>query len=341
MIYQSVELHNVEEVRKGESSQGVRLQRVPEELREKLNPGAQLRMLQPDNAEIRFLFDGLSCQVTLASEGQTRLTVFFGDFDSRQRFVIGQQPQTIEITRPAFLDKLPPEFREKMGFSPGVVRLILGGPQRDPVWFFSAQGKNIRPPEKNDLPAWRYLAYGTSITHGFDAEGPHLTYVGQTARLLGADLINLGVGGAAHCEPELADYLANRSDWNFASLELSVNMIGFDLKEFSRRVSYLVNRVASSKKERVVLCLTLYPFFLDFGIKPEGLEYKAEPEEYRQALREVVAQCQLPNVHLVEGPELLTNISNLTADLIHPGDYGMVEIAKNLTARFQEFLKKD
>ncbi|HPP12982.1 MAG TPA: SGNH/GDSL hydrolase family protein, partial [bacterium] len=320
MIFENVELHNVAEVTRCDGQSGVRLQRVPEEVRLKLNAAAQMRMLQPDGAEIRFLFDGPACRVTLSSEDQTRVTVFHGPFDGRQRFLIGKEARTIEISQPVFLDQLDGKYTEKMFFSPRVVRLILGGPQRAPVWFHGIQGEKVRPPEPGELPRQRYLVYGTSITHGFDAEGPHLTYVAQTARFLRADLINLGVGGAAHCEPELADYIATRSDWDFASLELSVNMLGFTLEEFYQRVGYFVNRVAGANTGRPVLCITLYPFFLDFGVVPPGLQCQATPEEYRQALRDIVAACPCPNVHLVEGPEILREMTNLTCDLIHPGD---------------------
>ena len=55
MIYNNVELHNIEEVRSIQGYDGVRLQRVPEDVRLALNEGAQLRMLQPDSAEIRFV----------------------------------------------------------------------------------------------------------------------------------------------------------------------------------------------------------------------------------------------------------------------------------------------
>ena len=44
MIYQNVEFHNIEEVRKMPGSDGVRLQRVPETVRTKLNETAQMRI---------------------------------------------------------------------------------------------------------------------------------------------------------------------------------------------------------------------------------------------------------------------------------------------------------
>jgi len=337
MIHENVEFHNVAELRSVQKGAGLRLQRVPEDVRKQLNDGAQMRMLQPDTAEIRFLADG-PCRVTLSSEGNTRVTVFHGLFDSRQRFTIGQKPQTIEIAVPERLRELSATYWRGMSFSPRVTRLIFGGRERDPVLFHGIEGTNVRPPGADDLPGLRYLAYGTSITHGFDAEGPHLSYVSQTARHLGADLINLGVGGAAHCEPELADYIARRDDWDIATLALSVNMQGFSLEAFRDRVSYMVNRVAEADPRRPVACVTLYPYFRDFGIEPPDQSVGGTPEQYRQALRDVTEACPHGNVHLIEGPEILQDISGLTADLIHPGDYGMTEMGRNLAEKLKGLL---
>jgi len=337
MIYQNVELHNIEEVRAIEGHDGVRLQRLPESVRLALNEGAQFAMLQPDNAEIRFVANSPVCRITLSSEGLSRVTVFNGLFDSSQRFTVGREPQTIELVMHESLRQLDEGYWSKMSFSPRVCRLILGGPQREPVFFHGIEGQGIRPPEANEIPSLRYLAYGTSITHGSSAEGPHLSYAGQTARRLGSDLINLGVGGSAHCERELADYVAGRSDWHIATLALSVNMIGFQLDVFRERVSYMVNKVAASRPKRPVACITLYPYFQDFGIEMDEV-FGGSAEEYRQILRDVVEACPHDNVHLLEGPEILTDISGLTADLIHPADNGMIEMGWRLAEKLKPLL---
>ena len=335
LIHDNIAFHNVAELHPA-SSGGVRLQRVPESVRITLNEGAQMRMLQPDATEIRFVADG-PCKVTLSSEGETRLTIFNGLFDSRQRVMLGREPCAVEVELNPQLARLNPSYTRDLVFRPGVYRLIFGGDSRDPVVFHGIEGKNIRPPGPEDVPALRYLAYGTSITHGFDAEGPHLTYVAQTARHLGADLVNLGVGGAAHCEATLADYMAGREDWDIASLALSVNMMAFSMAEFSERVRYMVNTVAGANPARPVACITLYPFSRDWGIETEE-ECGGSAEEYRQALRDAVADCPHDNVHLIEGPEILTDITGLTADLIHPGDNGMIEMGRNLAARLRPLL---
>ena len=85
MIYSNVELHNVAEaVPVGD---GVRFLRVPENVQQHLNPVAQMRVTQPDCCEIRFKADG-PVKVTLSSEGFTKVTPFFGVFDSRTRFMV-------------------------------------------------------------------------------------------------------------------------------------------------------------------------------------------------------------------------------------------------------------
>jgi len=167
-----------------------------------------------------------------------------------------------------------------------------------------------------------------------------LNYVGQTARRLGADLFNLGVGGSAHCEFELSDHMAGREDWDLASLALSVNMIGagFSLDEFYERVSYMVNTVAGSNTERPVACITIYPHQRDFGDQFNSPNQKAKPEEYRQKLREAVQACPHPNAYLLEGPDILTDIGGLSADLIHPADNGMIQMGENLARKLRELI---
>jgi lysophospholipase L1-like esterase len=332
-----VELHNIAEARPVAGHEGLRLQRVPEEVRLALNEKAQERMLSPACAEIRCVCEAQTMRLTLSSAETTDVVPFFGLFQSRERYTIGPEPQTIEVTMPERLALLDPAFCAGMPFSPRVASLMLAG---GPLFVHAISGEAIRPPLEAELPRMRYLAYGTSITHGAAATGPHLTYAAQTARRLGADLINLGVGGSAYCEPELADYIAARDDWHVASLALSVNMIGagFSLDEFYERVSYMVDTVAGADTARPVLCITIYPHFREYGPQFANPEAKGTPEEYRQRLRDAVSACPHPNVHLVEGPEILRDAGGLTVDLIHPADNGMIQMGEHLARRIAGLL---
>lgn len=332
MIYEDVELHNIAEVHRVPGQAGVRPQRVPEVVRSSLNERAQAMMLSPACAEIRFVSESDATRVTLSCpDGVADVLVFYGGFQSAERHALGARPQEIEVRTPERLRQLDPNLVPDMPFAPQVCRLMLSG---DPVHLHGIEGSGFRPPHPSELPRLRYLAYGTSITHGYQATGPHLSYVGQTARRLGVDLINLGVGGAAFCEPELADYIAARQDWDFATLALSCNMMSdrFPPDRFYDRVSYMANTVAGADPSRPVACITLYPRFQDllarcFLVTEEG---KRKPGIYRQKLREAVVHCPHLNMHLLEGPSILGEPTGLTPDLVHPADNGMIVMGENL-----------
>lgn len=332
MLYENVELHNVAEITAGPQG-GVLLQRVPESLRAHLNEGAQQRVLQPACGEIRFVTDDGKARVTLGGmDGPVNISPFFGVFRNGNCFTVGPEPTTFEIEMPPVFVELLPQL-ERLGhpFSPRVCRLMMRGSQ---VCLHGVEGEGLRPPRPDELPWLRYLAYGTSITHGGNASWPHLTYVAQVARRLGADLINLGLGGSCFCEPEMADYIAARDDWHIATLALSVNMVGrFTVAEFEERVRYMVNTVAGSNTDRPVACITLFPYYGD--LRPMDQEGARKTVAFREALRAAVRECPHPNVVLLEGREMLTDMGGHTTDLIHPADDGMIEMGLNIARRLQ------
>lgn len=333
MTLNNVELHNIAETKQLWNG-SYQLQRVPESVRVHLNDGAQNQSLVAANAEIRFVCDEPRARVTLSCGTETRFYVAFGTFLHPTAFPIGGAPLTIEIEMPENLRRLRSEYRENLAFDPTVFRILL---PRATVSFFRVEGRNVRPPAADQLPKLRYLAYGTSITQGGSSTNPHLAYVAQAARRMGADIINLGMGGSCHAEKEMADYIAGRRDWDVATLALSVNMMGgFEVDEFRRRVSYMVNTVSGADASRPVVCITLYPYFVGLSGNHEAEEPKAAA--FRSVLREVVADCRNPNVSVVEGPEILDVADGLSADMIHPSDFGMMRMGENLAKRLQAAL---
>jgi len=335
MIHDQVELHNIAELVRVPGQAGLRCQRVPESVRQHLNPTAQERMLQPANCEIRFVSEGDGVRATLSCpQGTAEVIPFFGGFQDRERYSIGPEPRTVELVYPDRLRRLRPEVTAGMPFHPRVWRLTVRG---DGLQWHGIEGQGLRPPRPEELPALRYLAYGTSITHGGAASAAHLTYVAQAARSLGADLTNLGAGGSAYCEPELAEYMAGRDDWDIASLCLSVNMIGagFSPEEFGERAGHMLRTMADADPERPILCCSILPYFADVCADVEGPHGQGLAPAFRRVLEEVALGCGRLNVHFVPGTELLTDVSGHTADVLHPGDYGMMEIGQRLAAHLQ------
>ena len=304
-------------------------------------------MICPSGSEIRFVSDTYPVRIALSVDkiadrigegaGHSEAQIFFGTFQSRQRFVINRDKTTVDIVMPHenFMT-MAEKVAKDSPFSPHVCRVrFWGRTMGAPIRFHHLKSKGrLRPPRPEEVPKYTYLAYGSSLTQGAYASGPHLTYTSQVGARLGVDVINLGTSCSAYCEPEMADYIAERKDWDFATLALSVNMVDlFSPEQFFERVSYMIRRIAESDPKRPVVCITIKTYYGDFL---EG----NRPDVYRTLLRKAVEEASLENVFLMEGPDLMPDIAGgLGPDLIHLGDFGMVQIGENLAKKLQPILK--
>ena len=323
MIYKNAELYNVEEIITPENGEGNLFTRVPDRLRVTLNQNAKDNALSPAGCEIRFNLEEGSAKIVLKCEGQAIAEVFQGAFRISQH-VVGAEPTEIAVSIPqnmALLDSLAKE--KHLAFDPYLTRIIL--PYTPAIRLMDIEG-NIALPRQDQTPEKRYLAYGSSITYGSSAARPTGTYAMRTAQSLGVDLINLGFGGGAHCERQLADYIAHRNDWDFATLELGINMIGsFETEEFKERVEYFIERIAKSHPGKWIFCIDLFAFYADL----DGNSTKQT--EFREIVRNTVERLNMPKLLHIDGREMLKDVSGLMSDLVHPSPSGMEEIALNLS----------
>ena len=174
-------------------------------------------------------------------------------------------------------------------------------------------------------PAVTLLAYGDSITHGYDALLPSRCYPVQLADALGAFQHNRAIGGETFF-PELAeaesleapDYITvayGTNDWAKSTEEVA---------EQSCRAFY----GALSRK---------YPAARIFALTPIWGEAWRQPgkgfgpwERMEEIIRETAAA--LPNVTVIEGFDLVPHDSAFFADtmVLHPNDAGFSHYAANL-----------
>ncbi|MCS7179836.1 MAG: hypothetical protein NZ891_00575, partial [bacterium] len=260
MIYENVELYNVEEILKERNEIG--LLRIPQRVRDRLNENAKNASLYPAGCEIRFNLKSDFAKIILKGfNGNGICEIYFGDFFESWR-LIKNEPTEIEIKYPQNIEKLEKLAIEKnLPFDPKVVRVVL--PHLLITKIIDING-GMKPPDREQVPKTKYLAYGSSITHGATSVRPTGTYVFKTAQLLNVDLINLGFGGGAHLEKEIADYIAERDDWDFGTFELGINMVGgFEVEEFERRVDYFIETIVNKKKDKKLFFIDIYPFYLD------------------------------------------------------------------------------
>jgi lysophospholipase L1-like esterase len=336
MLHDGLEFHNIAEMVSVEGFEGLRMQRAPESLRAQLDKGAAGVLLSAADCEIRFRMDEDVETVTLrlSSESKTTIYVYHGPFQGLS-FEVDTEIRDYTIKRNKRIPLLLKLDHDKFDYDPGLIRICFGGPYPEPL-FYHGHSEGTQPPRENDVPKKTYLSYGTSITHGTGLSGAGISYPNHVAWRLGYQLKNFGSSGCCLCEKPLADFLAAQT-FDVATLELSVNMVGrFTGEEFRERVTYLVGKLADVDPNKPVFCITIYPYFRDLDdCFSSGTEI-SDPATFREVLRDVVKKINKPNLFLIEGSELLPDISGLTDDLIHPGIHGMVQIGEELARRIKE-----
>lgn len=340
MIYKNLEFHNVEDLI--EEKDGFKISRFPLKLREKVNEGAKSRALMPAGCELRFNLLSEEAKFIFKNEREGYeptegiCEIYLGDFFYSFK-VITDLPTEINITKNIPQMKYLIELKEKynLPFDPQLFRIIL--PYRTILKVMDIKGE-FAPPENPQIPQKRILFYGSSITHGATAIRPTGTYAFKTAQLLNFDLINLGVGGAAHFEKEVADYIYEREDWDYAFFEIGINMVGgFSVEEFKERVEYFLEKI--SQKNKIIFCTDLYIYYSDFfpeySLSPRTSE---KTKKFREIVKNAVKKLKNEKVIYINSKRILKSIKGLTSDIIHPSPFGMEEMAYNISKIIKTYL---
>ncbi len=331
MKYLGVELHGFDRLTKDKD--GVALGRYPKEVYDRLKDLSQVSADNAGGGEIRFVSKGearitLSCVAPPNRGLVSKVQVFYGDYQEREYVLTDNTPMTITAKVPQLLFDSVGKTKQAMSLI--VTRLIL--------WngcfkILGIEG-DFLPMEQDMLPKKTLLSYGTSITQGSNATSPMISFVKLTARLLGMDSINLGLAGAAFCDEVITDYIAQRNDWDILTLCISVNMFnqGYSVDEFYQKARYMVEHISSKHPDKNIYCISLFPFFSDLGLENGSAKSVCRPQEYRDALNKIVREVGSARVVFIDGGDLLCGMNNLSCDLLHPGDYGMISIAQKLSA---------
>ncbi|MES2693137.1 MAG: SGNH/GDSL hydrolase family protein [Verrucomicrobiota bacterium] len=340
LLFQNAQLHNIDHLEPNPGAEGVRLNRMPKEVWAKLNAMGKTRAFAAAGAELRFNLVGPEARVFLRyvenrggkAQGWPVLAELYqGGF--LMRCVEFRETWTeIVIRKPSRLEKLSEEAggRGSAGFDSALVRLAL--PYMPETQILRIEG-DIAPPRAEQVPARSYLAYGSSITHGSYALRAGETYPAQVGRALDVNVFNLGLGAAAYLEPEMAQWIARRRDWDFASLELGVNLLRpISTEEFARRVQLFLHTIVTAHPRRPIFVIDIFT---------SGKELEADPKraEFRRVVREAVGALKSEYVRHLDGRALFTRTTGLCFDLLHPSSDGFNEIADRLTAEMRPQLQ--
>ncbi|MDR2675357.1 MAG: SGNH/GDSL hydrolase family protein [Opitutaceae bacterium] len=282
------------------------------------NPGARIRF-RTDAAVLEALLHYSELHISTTGRNGTGLYTIDGISKPEWRFQTGTRQIRREPGRVTVVlaDGEPRGFRE--------YELIL--PYGDSVDFL---GLRVNPEARFEPPApkpsVRCLAYGDSVTHGFSASDISKTY----PFLLGArknwEIVNLGLGGRAsnpgdgkifaRLEPALITILMGVNDWQggVPPERYRANMRGL-----------LANARAGLPQVPIYLITPLW-------VAPSWLPHAPPLDGYRQVLRDLVAELRDPDLHLIEGPELIDHDPRYfdPAAAVHPNDEGFAMMAGRL-----------
>lgn len=190
------------------------------------------------------------------------------------------------------------------------------------------EGARIAPPTPHAI-ARPFAFYGSSITQGFCASRPGLTYAAMVCRALDAPLVNVGFGGQALGDPEVARAIAG--------LDLACFVLDYDHN--------------SSGAEH--LLKTHEPFFRTVRDAHPGLpivivtspNFRADTDYFGKradAIRGTYDNAVARGdryVHFVHGRDFFPEPwEDCTVDRLHPNDAGFAHMARVIVEAMRQAL---
>jgi lysophospholipase L1-like esterase len=334
MEYKHIEIHNIGHLVTKE--QGVTWLRVPHSVYESLESDMGKSMAKNAiGVELRFVIRSGQAKITLRSLSDPRflttLHTFYGGLQGgwdghEMNSHISTEPTAITFTRPGNLETLKKmSLLSGSEWDPEVVRVVL---ERGEIEILSVEG-DIAPPKKHQLPSKTLLTYGSSITHGSNALSISYAWPSVVAHRLRMDLINLGMAGSCRMEPKMVEHIASMGEtnqWQMAVLELGINVLDWGEAKIRERVEYTLRQVAGRNPQKRVVVIS--PF-----VSSDDFMQKGNASRWRRILHEFAVERKYPNVHFIDGLDLLGDMSLISADEVHPSIHGMQQIADRLYER--------
>ena len=337
MIFKNIDFHNVSDLSQNDDGTYT-MHRFPLHVEENLQGGQSANVITT-GVELRFKIKSGSAKIKLynsAGEGNAATVYQYRGaiIDSWQNYcfsVQGGKEVVREITNHPETNLLQ-EVTDSASypFSPNVIRLVFNS---SAIRFVDVEG-DIEPPSSDDIPSVKYLAYGSSITHGSQSYSMATSFVSQVASYFKVDALNKGLAGNARLEKAVADEIAEmgkRGEWDFATLCLGINVTNIPDEDFKERVDYMLGKVSKENPEKHI-----------FAISPvysrDDMIGKDNLNRFRKIVENAVAEINLPNLHYINGLSLLSDARGLSGDLVHPSPDGANEIARNLIKYIKAFI---
>lgn len=179
---------------------------------------------------------------------------------------------------------------------------------------------------------YKMIAFGDSITHGYDAQNPSFSYASRLADALCADAVNKGIGGEVFfptlaelrddLEPDIITVAYGTNDWAWNNNE-----------RFEKNSVLFYERLSKN-----------YPNARIFALAPIWREACTQVQSHTGEFRSIAMRIknivsELPNVTFIDCFDFVPHEqSNFVSDILHPNDKGSGHYAYNLYAEIKKYL---
>ncbi|MEI8247233.1 MAG: GDSL-type esterase/lipase family protein [Lentisphaerota bacterium] len=181
-------------------------------------------------------------------------------------------------------------------------------------------------------PAKRLVAYGDSITHGFTASEVTSSYAFLFAQRMNWQIVNMGIGGRGSAANDGTLIASQNGDVVIMLIGVNDWQGGRPVASFKANMEGFIKNLR--KQQPLVPIIVITPLWVPASWKPKSANI--DLEEYRKALREIVAAAGDANIRLVEGPALIDHDEKYFDKVaVHPNDKGFAMMAERLAAAQQ------
>ena len=168
----------------------------------------------------------------------------------------------------------------------------------------------------------KIVAYGDSITQGFDALHPSQTYVMQLSEALNAEIVNKGLGGAIF-RPEFAAAVNDSADYVFVAYGTN-DWYGCTQDVFKENVRGFFENITKNYSNSPIYVIT--------PLWRKDLVDEKKFGDFLDVDKIIKSICKdYKNVIVISGWELVPHDENLFGDFrLHPSDEGFTHYSNNL-----------
>ena len=177
----------------------------------------------------------------------------------------------------------------------------------------------------------KMIIFGDSITHGYDASSPELSYASKLADALDAYAINKGIGGEIF-RPELAS-LKDNIDPEYITVAYGTNdWCAFTYEEFTKRCKEFYENLSKNYPNAKIFALT--PIWRKQIVNPaKAGEFCVIGEHIKKVASE------LPNVTVIDCLEFVpADLACFSPDGVHPNDKGFDFYANGVIEKIKSII---